>query len=104
MDLHLNGRVALVSAGSKGIGYAIAEQLLREGAAVAVSGRDEALLENVRAELSRHGSVATVVADVRHRDQIEAMAASTVARSVRFQSGSAGPSGRVKLTAVPDPG
>jgi 3-oxoacyl-[acyl-carrier protein] reductase len=76
MDLKLNGRVALITAGSKGIGFAIAEQLLAEGASVAVSGRDGTRLEQVRSELSQHGSVATVIADVRHRDQVEAMVAS----------------------------
>ena len=41
MDLGLDGRTALVTGGSKGIGLAITERLLREGGKVMVCGRDE---------------------------------------------------------------
>ena len=44
MDLGLDGRTALVTGGSKGIGLAITERLLREGE-VMVCGRDEKQLE-----------------------------------------------------------
>jgi 3-oxoacyl-[acyl-carrier protein] reductase len=46
MDLHLQGKTALVSASTSGIGYAIATQLLEEGARVIVNGRSA---ETVRA-------------------------------------------------------
>lgn len=39
MDLHLQGKTALVSASTSGIGYAIATQLLEDGACVIVNGR-----------------------------------------------------------------
>ncbi|HZH32847.1 MAG TPA: SDR family oxidoreductase [Pyrinomonadaceae bacterium] len=42
MDLGLNGRVALVAAASKGIGFAAARELAREGARVFLCSRDEA--------------------------------------------------------------
>jgi NAD(P)-dependent dehydrogenase (short-subunit alcohol dehydrogenase family) len=41
MDLHLNGKRALVSGSTAGIGYAIAEALAREGARVIVNGRTD---------------------------------------------------------------
>ena len=41
MDLHLAGRTAFVSGSTQGIGYAIAEALLAEGASVVINGRDE---------------------------------------------------------------
>ncbi len=44
MDLQLSGRTAFVSGSTQGIGYAIAEALLREGAAVVINGRDEGRL------------------------------------------------------------
>ncbi|MCD4524431.1 SDR family NAD(P)-dependent oxidoreductase [Nocardioides sp. cx-173] len=49
MDLRLSGRTALVSGSTQGIGYAIAEALLREGASVTVNGRDP---ERVRAAVA----------------------------------------------------
>lgn len=42
MNLNLNNKVALVSASTSGIGYAIADRLLQEGATVIINGRSEA--------------------------------------------------------------
>jgi len=52
MDLHLNGQRALVNAASRGLGYAVAEALAREGARVAISAQDgsaTAAAEHLRA-------------------------------------------------------
>jgi NAD(P)-dependent dehydrogenase (short-subunit alcohol dehydrogenase family) len=53
MDLQLEGKRALVTGGSKGIGRAIAHQLALEGAAVVISARTAEALEATAAELSR---------------------------------------------------
>ena len=45
MDLHLNGKRALVTGGSRGIGLACARQLAREGCAVMLAARDGAALQ-----------------------------------------------------------
>lgn len=45
MDLGLGGKAALVTGGSRGIGLATAQALNREGARVALLGRDSAALE-----------------------------------------------------------
>jgi 3-oxoacyl-[acyl-carrier protein] reductase len=54
MDLGLAGRVALVTGGSKGIGRAIAAELVAEGARVAVSSRSRDRLAAVAGELGVH--------------------------------------------------
>jgi 3-oxoacyl-[acyl-carrier protein] reductase len=46
MDLGLRGRVAIVAAASKGLGRAVAEELAREGAEVAICARTAVELEN----------------------------------------------------------
>ncbi len=56
MDLGLTGSVALVAGSSRGIGHAVADQLLAEGARVILTGRDPGALESARAGLaSRYG-------------------------------------------------
>lgn len=51
MDLGLTGRVALVTGGSRGLGWAIARQLLDEGTAVEICGRNEAAGARARDQL-----------------------------------------------------
>ena len=51
MDLGLAGRRAIVTGGSKGLGKAIAAELLAEGAQVAICSRNAAELEATAAEL-----------------------------------------------------
>src|SRR4051794_28786003 len=52
MDLGLNGKVALVTAASKGLGKAIALELAREGADVAIASRSESSLQLAAAEIA----------------------------------------------------
>lgn len=51
MDLGLQGKVALVTAGSKGLGKGIALELAREGAQVVISSRSEEELKRAVAEI-----------------------------------------------------
>ena len=53
MDLGLTDKVAVVLASSSGLGLASARALLREGARVAISGRDAERLAKARDELAR---------------------------------------------------
>jgi len=57
MDLGLEGKVALVTGASKGIGRAIAAELVAEGARVAVSSRSRERIEEAAAELGAAGFV-----------------------------------------------
>src|SRR5438067_10924607 len=53
MDLGLNGRVAIVAAASKGLGRAVAEELAREGAHVAICARTPATLAETAAHIRK---------------------------------------------------
>lgn len=59
MDLGIHGKVAMVAAGSKGIGRATAELLAREGARVSVCARGEAALAEA-VEAIGNGAIGTV--------------------------------------------
>jgi 3-oxoacyl-[acyl-carrier protein] reductase len=60
MDFGLKGRRALVMGASSGLGYAIAEQLVKEGARVAICSRSE---ERIREAAKRMGAALAVPAD-----------------------------------------
>jgi 3-oxoacyl-[acyl-carrier protein] reductase len=65
MDLGLDGSRALITGGSRGIGFAIADALAAEGAAVGLVARDAGGLAAAAGRLARHGTpVATATADV----------------------------------------
>jgi NAD(P)-dependent dehydrogenase (short-subunit alcohol dehydrogenase family) len=68
----LQGKVAIVTGGSRGIGLAIASALVAENVQVAVTGRDESHLSRARQkiEAAGPGAVETLRADVRDYDQI----------------------------------
>ena len=77
MDFGLAGKAALVTGGSRGIGYAIARQLLREGMSVAICGRDEAAAKAAVAVLSKEtgGRAIAFRADTGNGDDIKALVA-----------------------------
>jgi NAD(P)-dependent dehydrogenase (short-subunit alcohol dehydrogenase family) len=60
MDLQLNGKRAVVSGSTAGIGYAIAVALAREGAAVVVNGRTAARVDDAVARIRKEHAGATV--------------------------------------------
>lgn len=57
MDLGLKGKVAFVAAASKGLGRAIAEELAREGAYLAIMARGENALNEARDSISRSSGI-----------------------------------------------
>jgi len=64
MDLQLSGKRALVTGSTLGIGRAIAEGLLAEGANVIINGRDAGRVEQAITEMSARGHVRGCAADL----------------------------------------
>ncbi|MGW6444248.1 SDR family NAD(P)-dependent oxidoreductase [Lentzea sp. NPDC055074] len=62
--MDLSGRTALVTGSTAGIGYATAEGLLKAGAAVVITGRDEQRVAEAVGKLSANGDVRGVAADL----------------------------------------
>lgn len=85
MDLGIEGRVALVSASSAGLGRGAAEALAGEGAKVVISARGARRLEETAAELRRGGcEVLAVAGDVTLPDGPAALVSAAVERFGRL--------------------
>lgn len=80
----LQGRVALVTGGSRGIGRMIAAGFLAQGARVYVSSRKAEACAATAAELSAHGECIALPADVSTMDGIAALVAAFSAREPRL--------------------
>ena len=69
-------KVALITGGSKGIGYGIAQSLLNQGLKVAITGRNEHTLQEAIAKLRANDrTVLGITADVRKLDDMQAVVA-----------------------------
>jgi short-subunit dehydrogenase len=72
----LDGRVVLITGGSRGLGLELARRAAERGARIAICGRDDASLEGARDELERTGAqVIAVRCDVGRADEVRDMVA-----------------------------
>jgi NAD(P)-dependent dehydrogenase (short-subunit alcohol dehydrogenase family) len=71
--MNLENKIAVVTGGSKGIGYAIAESLLKADLRVFVCARDKSELKRALEKLSAFGRVEGEVCDVRSEAQVGMM-------------------------------
>jgi 3-oxoacyl-[acyl-carrier protein] reductase len=83
MDLGLAGKVAMIGGASRGLGYAVARLLLREGARVSIASSQAAAIAEAGARLTRETGAADVLAtasDLKSGPAITSWFESTTAR------------------------
>jgi len=76
MDLQLKGKKAFISGSTQGIGLSIAEQLLKEGAAVIINGRDAEKTRRVCEHLQKQfpdSIISAITADFRNTVQVSGL-------------------------------
>jgi NAD(P)-dependent dehydrogenase (short-subunit alcohol dehydrogenase family) len=73
MEWFQSGHVAIVTGGSRGLGKALARELLAKGLYVIIDGRDPVELEHARLELSEVGGVLAIAGDVADSDHAHAL-------------------------------
>jgi NAD(P)-dependent dehydrogenase (short-subunit alcohol dehydrogenase family) len=69
----IKDKTAVITGGTKGIGYAIAEALAARGAKVFICGRNKRELNSAVEKLSKQGTAAGEICDVRNEDQVRMM-------------------------------
>jgi NAD(P)-dependent dehydrogenase (short-subunit alcohol dehydrogenase family) len=101
----LDGKVAVITGSSRGLGLAIAQAFAAAGAAVVLAARSQVAVDKAAGELVAAGRSATGLAvDVSRREQVEALAEHAVATFGRIDiwvnnAGTAGPYGPTMDTA-----
>ncbi|WP_406872782.1 SDR family oxidoreductase [Aminobacter sp. P9b] len=76
--MRLDGKTAIVTGGAKGIGYAVAERLLSEGARVVIADIDQEQGDAAERDLAKLGKARFVRADVGKRLDVHNLVASTI--------------------------
>ncbi len=72
--MNLQGKVAYITGGSKGIGYGVAQSLLKAGMKVAISGRSLKSVEAAAQKLGNNKNVLAIESDVtKHKDEENAI-------------------------------
>jgi NAD(P)-dependent dehydrogenase (short-subunit alcohol dehydrogenase family) len=80
----MDTRTAIVTGGSKGIGFAISRALLERGAQVVISARKQDELDRARAALGAGPAVHAIAADVRRGSDADHLVSETVRRFGRL--------------------
>lgn len=105
MELGLQGKVAVITGGTEGIGKAAALKFAQEGAKVAISARRKDVLDKAAAEIGKTGAeVLAVAADMSKSADIERFMKAVVERFGRIDIlvNNAGTSARGKFLEVDD--
>ncbi len=76
----IKNKVAIITGGSKGIGYGIAEALLAEGMQITITGRHQESVQEAVDQLGTPDRVLGVMADVRQLDDMENVVNQTISK------------------------
>ena len=77
--MNLNGKATIVTGGASGIGYAIAERFVAEGARVMIADIDDARGNRAVADLSKNGEIRFHKTNVADRAEVESLVAAAIA-------------------------
>ena len=83
-QIDLNGRIAIITGGAQGIGYAAAQRMLNSGAKVVLWDIDAPKLVQAKGELSALGEVSTAVVELTDDAAVSAAAAAVIAAHGRI--------------------
>lgn len=108
MDLHLNGRAAIITGPAKGMGATITRAFAGEGVRLALVGRDLQAIEPVARDVrARDGKALVIECDLTDAAACERAAAETMAAYGRIDilinvAGGSGPIGKSGIETTPD--
>ena len=77
-QIDLNGRVAVITGGAQGIGYAVAKRMLASGASVALWDIDAAKLNDAETALAKLGKVTASIIELSLQADVEAATADAI--------------------------
>ncbi|HEY4184554.1 MAG TPA: SDR family NAD(P)-dependent oxidoreductase [Polyangia bacterium] len=80
----LRGKVAVITGGSRGLGFLVAEELARAGCRIVICARDPRELTLARDQLSEHAEVMGIICDVSNPSDVERLVSRAVTRFGRI--------------------
>lgn len=84
MKAYMKDKIVVITGSTRGFGYAIAEEMLKAGATVIISGRSQDALDKALRSLRNLGNVKGILCDVREEQQVYAMARRVVEQHKRI--------------------